>query len=70
MPWTPVTGLTSPNTIPASVNARLVVLDLLINRILANTNEEYSNETRLSLRSNAQNVRGTVREIRNDLGIT
>jgi len=48
---------------------RLIILDIFIDRVLANTNEEYSNETRLQLRSNAQILRGLARELRNDFNI-
>lgn len=68
MPWTDVTAIDAPP--PPIVNQRLTVLEVFMQRILDNTNEEYSEDTRIALRSNARILQGIARELRNDLGIT
>ena len=68
MTWTTVNSIASST--PPIVNQRLTVLEVFMQRILDNTNEAYSEDTRIALRSNARILQGIARELRNDLGIT
>ena len=68
MTWTTVNSIASST--PPVVNQRLTVLEVFMQRILDNTDEAYSEDTRIALRSNARILQGIARELRNDLGIT
>ena len=69
MPWTRVNTTPVSDDVKNRVNQRLIVLDLMYRRILDNTNEPYSEATRIQLRSNARFLQGLARDIREDLGI-
>lgn len=70
MPWTRINSVSGSDTIPASVDARLTVLDVIMNRLLNDLDGPVDEATRIQLRSSVQILRGLARELRNDLGIT